>query len=95
MSAEQLPNTHSTYTRYEDYADEFFYAELVRRQNEDLLTAQVIFLSGSFQKLYAESLIAHLQSKPYLQKFGGKAVSLVMTPTEEHYMFNIGLQIID
>lgn len=95
MSAEELPEARPRYIHYKDYADDFFYSELVRKQNEGSLSDQIIYLSGSFQKLCAESLVDHLREKPYLQKFGGKILHLVMTPTEEYYMFNIGLHISD
>lgn len=95
MSAEELPEARPIYIHYKDHADSFLYSELVRKQNENSLSNQVIFVSGSFQKLCAESLVNHLREKPYFQKFGGKTLNIVMLPTEEYYMFSVGIQISD
>ena len=95
MSAELQPEQRIGYVSYADYADASWYDELVRMQNSDTWPDAPLFLHASFQKLCAESLIEQLKDKPYFQKFGGKALQIIMVPTGEPYMFSVGMEITD
>jgi len=94
MTSELLPQADSRYVSFVDYADQTLYDELVRMQNDDAWAEQPLLLNGLFQEKYAESLISRLREKPYFQKFGGKTLEIVMTPSYEPYMYNVGLKII-
>jgi len=91
MSIEQQIETSSRWEPFNTYAERTLLDELVRRQNNNSDFDQPIFLSASLQKLCAESLLRELSEKPYFQKFGGKALGLVMVPTSEPYMYYVGL----
>jgi len=94
MSIEQSSQAEYLPSSFTEYADHTWYGSLVRMQNMDSWTDQPILLNGLFQQLCAESLIRELAKKPYFQKFGGRALALVMLPTDEPYMYNVGLRII-
>lgn len=91
MSIEPLEQSNNHYIPFNEYAEQALLNELVCRQNEELELDEPIVLSASLQKLCAESLIRDLREKPYFQKFGGKALNIVMMPTSEPYMFNVCL----
>jgi len=91
MSIEQQIDASCRWEPFNAYAERTLLDELIRRQNSKLGFYQPIFLNASLQKLCAESLLRELGEKPYFQKFGGKVLSLVMVPTGEPYMYNVGL----
>ena len=91
MSIEQQIDANNPWEPFNEYAERALFDELIRRQNHNLGYDKPIFLNASLQKLCAESLLRELEAKPYFQRFGGKALSLVMVPTSEPYMYNVGL----
>jgi len=94
MSSDQLFQADGHHVSFVDYADQTWYDELVRMQNGNTWADQPLLLNGLFQEKYAESLISRLREKPYFRKFGGRTLEIVMTPSYEPYMYNIGLKII-
>lgn len=93
MSIESLNKASNKYVSFVEYAEQTWLNELVSRQNDELGLDQPIFLTPSFQKLCAESLLRELGKKPYFQKFGGNILSIVMVPTSEYNMFTVGLMV--
>jgi len=95
MSAEQLPKPSNGQSSYTEYAEQLWYGELIRMQNNDDWSDSPVFISCSFQDRYAETLIKTLREKPYFQKFGGKTLEIIMVQTSEPYMYNVGIRVID
>jgi hypothetical protein len=91
MSAEQLPHSNNLHATYVEYAEQTWYSELVRRQNDADWTNDPLYLPIMFQKLYAQTMIEALRQRPYFQKFGGEVLNIVMAESEEPNMYHIGL----
>ena len=89
MTAEVLlfrePTVESTF----DYSRDFF-IDALKQKNKYEDWDDDIQLVGSYQKLYAESLIRELRMQ--LRKFGRKSLEIVMIETHEPYMYYIAMR---
>ena len=94
MSTEQQPASDSLPT-YAAYAVREWKAALVSMQNTGEWADQPVLINGIFQRLCAESILGELREVPFLRRFGGKTLQVIMIPTDTPFMYNLGLVIED